>query len=95
MRRGEVWTVAGGSDYSGKPRPAVILQDDRFAPLQSVRLCLLSTNSSEALLYRPPVEPNEANGLRSLSSLLVDKISTVPKAKLGARVGRLRAANCW
>ena len=31
MKRAEVWTVAGGPDYAGKPRPAVILQDDAFA----------------------------------------------------------------
>jgi mRNA-degrading endonuclease toxin of MazEF toxin-antitoxin module len=24
LRRGEIWTVAGGADYAGKPRPAVI-----------------------------------------------------------------------
>ena len=30
MKRGEIWTVSGGSDYAGKPRPAVILQDKRF-----------------------------------------------------------------
>jgi mRNA interferase MazF len=30
VRRAEIWTVAGDSDYAGKPRPAVILQDDVF-----------------------------------------------------------------
>ncbi len=28
MKRGEVWTVAGGTDYAGKPRPAIVIQDD-------------------------------------------------------------------
>lgn len=30
MKRGEIWTVAGGKDYGGKPRPVLIIQDDRF-----------------------------------------------------------------
>ena len=30
MRRGDIWTVAGGKDYAGKPRPVVIVQDDSF-----------------------------------------------------------------
>ncbi len=84
-----MWTVAGGPDFTGKPRPAVILQDDAFTALESVTLCLLSTNRAEARVYRPPVQPDEANGLRLPSCLLVDKISTVPKSKLGARVGML------
>jgi len=35
------------------------------------------------------VEPNERNGLRSPSRLMVDKITTVPKSKVGERIGRL------
>ena len=31
MNRGEIWTVAGVPAYAGKPRPAVIVQDDAFA----------------------------------------------------------------
>ena len=38
MRRGEIWTVAGGADYTGKARPAVIVQDDRF-DTDSITLC--------------------------------------------------------
>ena len=89
MKRGEIWTVAGGPEYAGKPRPAVVLQDDSFDALQSVTLCMLTTNSADALLYRLSVEPDEANGLRQLSRLMVDKITTLPKSKLGEHVGRL------
>jgi len=35
------------------------------------------------------VEPNERNGRRSACRLIADKITTVPKAKLGAQIGRL------
>lgn len=89
MKRGEIWTVAGGKDYAGKPRPAVILQDDRFDMTDSVTVCAFTTDTTEAPLFRLPIEPSEGNGLRSVCRLMVDKIATVPKGKVGARVGRL------
>lgn len=89
MKRGEIWTVAGGKDYAGKPRPVVILQDDRFDATDSITICAMTTDPREAPLFRLPVEPIEQTGLRVESRLMVDKITTVPKAKIGVRVGRL------
>ena len=95
MKRGEIWTVAGGKalgsepEGAGKPRPVVILQDDRFDATDSITICATTTDPTEAPLFRLPVEANEQNGLRAPSRLMVDKITTVPKAKIGARVGRL------
>lgn len=89
MRRGEIWTVAGGKDYAGKPRPVVILQDDRFDSTDSITICAFTTDPTDAPLFRLRVEPNERNGLRVICRLMVDKITTIPKSKLGTRVGRL------
>lgn len=89
MKRGEVWTISGGKDYAGKPRPAVIVQDDSFDATDSITVCAFTTDPTEAPLFRLLVEPNERNGLRSPCRLMVDKITTVPKAKLGAQMGRL------
>ncbi|MEX2583636.1 MAG: type II toxin-antitoxin system PemK/MazF family toxin [Gemmatimonadota bacterium] len=89
MKRGEIWTVAGGADHAGKPRPAVIVQDDEFDATRSITMCVFTTNPAEAPLFRIRVEPNERNGLRTASSLMVDKLTTVPKEKLGSRIGRL------
>jgi mRNA interferase MazF len=89
MRRGEIWTIAGGGDYLGKPRPVVILQDDRFDATASVTICAFTTDPTEAPLFRLPVEPNERNGLKSPCRLMADKITTVSKSKLGSHVGRL------
>ncbi|HEX9703044.1 MAG TPA: type II toxin-antitoxin system PemK/MazF family toxin [Rhodospirillales bacterium] len=93
MKRGDVWTVAGGGDYAGKPRPVVILQDDRFDATASVTVCAFTTDPTEAPLFRLAVEPSERNGLRVPCRLMVDKITTVPKARLGQRLGRLDAAD--
>jgi mRNA interferase MazF len=89
MRRGDIWTVAGGKDYAGKPRPVVIVQDDSFDGTASITVCAFTTDETEAPLFRLPVEPNERNGLQATCRLMVDKITTVPKTKVGARVGRL------
>lgn len=89
MKRGEVWTVAGGKDYAGKPRPVVIIQDDRFSRTDSITICPFTTDPTEAPLFRLLVEPSSENGLRSASSLMVDKITTVPKARLGKQIGAL------
>lgn len=92
MRRGEIWTVAGGKDYAGKPRSVVIIQDDRFDLTDSITICAFTTDPTEAPLFRLAVNPATGNGLRATSQLMVDKITTVPKAKLGERIGRLADA---
>ena len=89
MRRGEIWTAAGGKDYAGKPRPVVIVQDDRFDATDSITVCAFTTDPTDAPLFRLQVEPNERNGLRSPCRLMADKITTVPMTKLGSSVGRL------
>ena len=89
LKRGDIWTVAGGKDHAGKPRPVVIVQDDSFDATDSITVCAFTSDETEAPLVRLPVAPNERNGPRVACRLMVDKISTVPKTKVGARVGRL------
>ncbi len=89
MRRGEIWTVAGGGDFTGKARPAVVLQDDHFDEVDSVTLCIFTTNATDAPLFRIPIEPSERNGLDEASRLMVDKITTVRRSRLRDRIGRL------
>jgi mRNA interferase MazF len=89
MRRGDIWTVAGGKDRAGKPRAVVVVQDDSFDATDSITICAFTTDETDAPLFRLPVRPNERNGLRTACRLMVDRISTVSKTKVGARVGRL------
>jgi len=65
MRRGDIWTVAGGRDYAGKPHPVVIVQDDSFDATESITVCAFTTDKTEAPLFRLPVAPNARNGLRA------------------------------
>jgi mRNA interferase MazF len=89
VKRGEVWTVSGGADYAGKPRPAVIVQDDSFAATGSVTVCPFTTDPTDAPLFRLLIEPSPANGLRAPSRLMIDKVTTVARVKLGDRLGKL------
>ena len=89
MRRGDIWTVAGGKGYAGKPRPVVVVQDDSFDATDSITVCAFTTDETEAPLFRLAVEPNGRNGLHAACRLMVDKIATVHKSKIGAYIGRL------
>jgi len=88
VRRGEIWTAAGGSGYAGKPRPVVVIQDDRFDATDSVTICSFTTDPTEAPLIRLRIEPGDS-GLREPSSLMVDKITTVTRTRLGDLIGHL------
>ena len=89
MKRGDIWTVAGGKDYAGKPRPAVIVQDDSFDTNDSITVCGFTTDDTETPLFRLPIEPSGRNGLRHPCRLMIDKITSLPRTKLGERIGRL------
>lgn len=89
MSRGEIWTASGGSGYAGKLRPVVVIQDDRFDATESVTICAFTTDPAEAPLLRLYVAPSPQNGLRDAGSLMIDKITTVRRSKLGERIGRL------
>jgi mRNA interferase MazF len=88
--RGSVVTVASPGVYSGKPRPAVVLQADRWLQAHtSVTLCPLTSTLRQAPLVRIVVEPSARNGLRKPSQLMVDKLFTVPTQAVGEVVGQL------
>ncbi len=89
MKRGEIWTAAGEIEYAAKPRPVVIVQNENFAALDSITICGFTSDPTDLPLFRVLVEPTKLNGLKSPSRIMVDKILTIRKGKLGYRVGRL------
>ena len=92
MRRAEIWTVAGVAEYAGKPRPAVIVQDDRF-DTDSVTICPFTTDATDAPLFRLTIAASTANGLRETSHLMADKLTTVRRTRLGEQLGMLDDAD--
>jgi mRNA interferase MazF len=93
VKRGEVWTVAGGGDFTGKARPAVIVQDDQFADLDSICICGFTTDDTDLPRFRILIEPDPANGLERPSRAMVDKLTTVRRSRLTTRVGELSNAD--
>jgi mRNA interferase MazF len=93
VKRGEIWTAADGPDYAGKPRPVLILQEDSFYATGSVTICGLTTHGPSVDLIRPEILPTAENNLREVSHVMVDKITTVSRTKLGERIGRLKRSD--
>ena len=86
MKRGDFVTIAMQGDF-GKPRPALIIQSDQFDALATITLLLVSSDFVEAPLFRITVKPDNKNGLRKASQIMVDKAMTVRQDKLGAPFG--------
>jgi mRNA interferase MazF len=91
MTRGDLVTVAVSGDY-GKPRPALVVQADAFDLHPSVIVLPLTSEIHDAPLFRVTVAAGEETGLRVPSQIMVDKATTVPRVKVGARIGRVDAA---
>jgi mRNA interferase MazF len=91
MKRGELWTVAGGV-YATKPRPALIIQDDRYDSTASITVLPLTTTPVDAPLLRLLVQPSATTGVRETSYVMIDKLTTVRRSNIHGRIGRLPAA---
>ncbi len=90
-RRGDLVTVVVSGDY-GKPRPALIIQADAFDSIPSVTVAPLTTDVYDAPLLRITVPIGGDSGLRKVSQVMVDKITTVPRSRIGQRIGSVETA---
>jgi mRNA interferase MazF len=90
VKRGDLVIVSAAGDH-GKPRPAVVIQSDSIMATESVLVALL-TSALAVTIYRLTIEPSEANGLRTPSQVMVDKIVAIPREKCGKTIGRIEDA---
>jgi mRNA interferase MazF len=88
MRRGDLVAIALSGDY-GKPRPALVVQADAFDGLPSVTVLRVTSELHDWPLFRIIVEANRHTGLQQRSQVMVDKAATVPRSRIGQRIGRL------
>lgn len=93
MRRGELYVAAARGAYTGKPRPVVIVQDDRFDASASVTVCPVSTHLIDAPLFRIDLVPAAGVGVDRPSQIMVDKVTTIPRQSVTEYVGRLSDAD--
>lgn len=92
IKRGDVVLCAAPGDY-GKPRPAVVVQSDLFNPTHpSITLCPVTSDLQPATLFRLGVIPSSENGLKKNSQVMVDKITSLPRKRIGKVIGSVSSA---
>ena len=92
MKRGDLVTVILPGAY-GKPRPAVIVQSDRYEAMESVTFLPMTSEVLPKQVFRITVAPTTENRLQTQSQIMADKCSTLPLAKVGQVFGHLGAAD--
>jgi mRNA interferase MazF len=94
MARGDVVVVVDrtGSDYSGKPRPAVIVQSEHFGALNSVLICPITSIEVPPNLLRLPLQVGDDLPLGKTSWVEIEKVSAVRRGRIGVRIGWLSDA---
>lgn len=93
MKRGDICIAAAKGAYTGRPRPVVVVQDDRFDATASVTVCPFTSNPVDAPLTRIVIEPSSVNGLDKSSRIMVDKVTTMPRDNVHEQLGRLADAD--
>lgn len=88
MIRGDLVTVVLPGAY-GKPRPALIIQSDLFQDHPSVTVLPVTSELRETPIFRILIQPNSENGLVKTSQIMIDKIQTIPREKMGEVIGSL------
>jgi mRNA interferase MazF len=88
MKRGDIVTIAFPGDFV-KPRPALVVQSDRFIGHTSTTVLLMTSDLHDAPELRITVNPTPQNGLRRPSKILVDRAMPAPHVIMGRRIGRL------
>jgi mRNA interferase MazF len=89
MTRGDIVVVAVKGAYSGKPRPALVMQSNLFNDTHaSLTVCPITSDCIDAPLFRVPVPPGARTGLRATSQVMVDKIVSVPRGSIAKQIGR-------
>lgn len=88
--RGDIVIVADrtAGDFAGKPRPALVIQDNAFEHHASITVCLITGKVHGWGMFRVPIAAGEGTGLRGPSEISIDKIQTIRADRVGARIGR-------
>jgi mRNA interferase MazF len=89
LKRGSIVVVAARGAYTGKPRPALVVQSDIFNPTHaSVTICPITSDCVDAPLFRLTLPPGARTGLRKVSQVMIDKIVSVPRGAVTEEIGQ-------
>lgn len=90
MKRGDVVIAAARGQFTGKPRPYVVVQGDwTLNAAATVTLCPITTYPVGIGRIRVPVQAAAATGLDTDGEVEIDRITTVRRTSIGQRVGLL------
>ena len=88
VARGAIVVLASKGAYTGKPRPAVVVQSDAFnATHASITVCPITSDCVDAPLFRVALPPGDRTGLAVASQAMVDKVSSVPRTAVDRAIG--------
>ena len=88
MTRGDLVIVATRGAYTGKPRPALVVQSNLYNETHaSVTVCPVTSDVIDAPLFRVSLPPGARTGLKSASQVMVDKVISVPRSSIDRRIG--------
>lgn len=86
--RGDFVSIAVQGDF-GKPRPALVIQADQFNMHASFTVLPVTSTLVAAPLLRISVLPTTENGLQKPSQVMIDKVITIKRDKIGQTIGRI------
>jgi mRNA interferase MazF len=88
LKRGDLLPVIVAGDH-GKPRPAVVIQTDTAGDLDTVIVCLITSDFSLPKPFRVDLSVTPENGLRKPSQIMADKMFTQYRARCGEVFGNI------
>jgi len=89
VTRGDIVVVATRGAYTGKPRPALVVQSDAFNRTHaSITICPITSDCVDAPLFRVSLPVGRRTGLQVPSQVMIDKVVSVPREALGRAIGR-------
>jgi len=92
VKRGAIVVVAARGPYTGKPRPAVVVQSDLFNPTHaSITVCPITSDIADAPLFRLTLPPSPRTGLKRVSQVMIDKVVSVPRDSITGEIGECDA----
>ena len=90
MKRGTIVVIAARGAYTGKPRPALVVQSDLFNSTHaSITVCPITSECIDAPLFRVVLLPGTSTGLRQTSQAMIDKIVSVPREAITQEIGKI------
>lgn len=91
--RGDVVIVADRhGDATGKPRPAIVVQSEKFRGGNTITVVPLTSDPGGYSYARVPVTPTEALPLAGPCFAMIERITTVRRAKVRGPIGQVSAS---